>query len=88
MKTDSKEVERGSFMRGSAGKLCFGEKERCKVWKDYMEKITNEENDLHHNVEGDAVEGPAVCVSREEVKQALNENRKSLGTITSMIGVD
>ena len=40
-----------------------------------MEGIINEENDLDHNVEGDAVEGPVVCVSREEVLQALNEKR-------------
>ena len=33
----------------------------------------NEENDWDRNVEGDAVEGPVVCVSREEVHQALNE---------------
>ena len=33
----------------------------------------SEENDLDHNVEGDAVEGPVVCVGREEVLQALNE---------------
>ena len=33
----------------------------------------NEENILDHIVEGDAVEGPVVCVSREEVLQALNE---------------
>ena len=46
---------------------------RSKVWKEYMEKIMNEENDWDHNVEGDAVEGRADCVSREEVVQALNE---------------
>ena len=62
-------------MRGSDGKLCFSEKERGKVCKDYMERIINEENGWDH-VEGDAVEGPVVCVSREEVLQALNENRK------------
>ena len=33
----------------------------------------NEENDLDHDVEGDAEEGSVVCVSREEVLQALNE---------------
>ena len=54
-------------MRGGDGKLCFSEKERGKVWKDYMERIMNEENDLDCNVEGDAVEGPVVCVGREEV---------------------
>ena len=33
----------------------------------------NEENDLYHNVDGDAVGGPVVCVGREkEVLQALN----------------
>ena len=54
-------------------KSCFSEKERCKVWKDYKERIINEENHWDHSVEGDAVEGPVVCVSREEVLQALNE---------------
>ena len=62
-------------MRGSDGKLCFSEKERGKVWKDYMEMIINEENNLDRNVGGDAVESTVVCLSREEVLQALNENR-------------
>ena len=38
-----------------------------------MEGIMNEENDWDHNVEGDAVEGPVVCISREEVLQVLSE---------------
>ena len=59
--TYSKEVEGGRCMRGSDGKLCFSEKERGNVWKDYMERIVNEENDWDQNVEGDAVLGPAVC---------------------------
>ena len=37
-----------------------------------MERIMNEENDWDHNVEADSVEGPVVCVSREDVLQALN----------------
>ena len=57
-------------MRGSNGKQCFSKKERGKVWKDYMERIMNEENDWDRNVEGDAVEDPIVCVSREKVLQA------------------
>ena len=45
-------------------------------WKEVISGLygkNNEENDWYHNVEGDAVEGPVVCVSREEVLQALNE---------------
>ena len=87
LKTDSKEVKSGRCMRGSDGKLCFSEKERHKVWKDYMKRIMNEENDWDHNLEGDAI-GQVFCVSREEVLQALNENSKSTLTIRSIIGVD
>ena len=50
LKIDSKEVEGGRCMRGSDGKLCFSEKERGKVWKDYMERIMKEKNDWDHNV--------------------------------------
>ena len=63
LKTDSKEVEGGSCIRGMDEKLCFSEKERGKVGKDYMERIMSEENDWDHDVEVEAVEGPVVCVS-------------------------
>ena len=73
LKTDSKEVQLVRCMIGCDGKLCYSEKEIGKVWKCYMERIMNEENDWEQNVEGDAVEGPVVYVSREEVLQAINE---------------
>ena len=73
LETDSEKLEVGRCMSGSDGRLCLSEKERGKVWTDYMESIMNEENDWDHNVEGVAVEGPVVCVSREEVLQVLNE---------------
>ena len=60
-------------MRGSDEKLCINEKERGKILKDYMERFMNEENVWDSNVEGDEVEGPVACVSREEVFQALHE---------------
>ena len=75
-------------MRGSDGKRCFLEKERGILWKDYIERIMNEENDWDCNVEGDAVEGPVVFVSREELLLALNEIRKIPWTFRSIIGVD
>ena len=53
-----------------------------------MERIMNEENDWDHNVEGDAVEGPIVWVGREDVLQALYENRKSPWTFRSITRVD
>ena len=55
-------------MRESDGKLFFSEKERVKIWKDFMGSIMNEENHWDHNMEADVV-GPVVCVSREEVSR-------------------
>ena len=88
LKTDSKEDEGGRGMRGSDEKLCFSEKESGEVWKDYMERIMNEDNYWNCNVEVDTVEGPVVSVCREEVLQALNVNRKSPWTFRSITRVD
>ena len=69
LKTDSKEVGGGRCMRGSDGELPFRALERGKVWKDYIERIINEENDWDHNVEGDAIEGH---VSRQVMVHTIN----------------
>ena len=90
LKTDSKEVDSGRCMSRCDGKLCFSEKKRGKVLKDYMERIMNEEHDLDHNVEGEAVEGPVVCVSGEEVLQALSEMKtgEDPGPFNSAVVID
>ena len=75
-------------MRGSDGRLCFSEKGRGKIWKDYVVRIMNEENDSDHNVEGDAVEGPVVCVSGEEVFQALNEMKTGKALVPSVVSLE
>ena len=64
-------------MKGSDGKLYFSEKERVRVRVDYIENTANEENDWDHHVEGDAVECPVVCVSRDHVVQVLNEMKSN-----------
>ena len=46
---------------------CFGEKDGGRVWKDYVERIKNAEDNWEHNVEGDAVEGPLDFLSRDKV---------------------
>ena len=73
LKNESKEFEGRRCMRASDEMLCFSDKERGIVWKDYMKRIMNEVYDWDRNVEGDAVECPVVCVGREKVQQALNE---------------
>ena len=88
LKTDINEVEGKRCMRGSDGRLCFSEKERGKVWKDYMEGIINEENDWDHNVKVDAVESPVVCVCREEVLPALNVIKTGKAPVSSDVSLE
>ena len=52
-----------------------------------MERIMNIENGLYHNVEGEIVEDPVVCVSREEVLQALNEMKTGRGPGSSEVSL-
>ena len=47
----------------------------------------NEENDWDR-VEGDAVDGPIVCVSREDVLQALNEMKTGKGPGPSEVSLE
>ena len=67
--TGSNEVERGRCMRGSDGRLRFSEKKRGKVYEDW-----------DHNVGGDAVESSVVCVSRDDVVQALCEMKTGIAS--------
>ena len=74
-------------MRESDGKLCFSEKETGKVFKEYIERIMNEENHWDH-VEGDAKEGPVDCVSREFVLKELNEMKTGKAPGTSEVSLE
>ena len=62
--------------------------ERGNVWRDNIERIMNEENDWDHNMEGDAVQGPVVCGSREVVFQALNEIKTATAPGTSDVSLE
>ena len=53
--------------------MCLIENEVVNVWKDYIIRIMNEENDCDRSVEGDAVEGPVDCVCRDEEVQSYDE---------------
>ena len=50
-------------MRERGEKMSFSDNEKGKVWKDYMERIMNEENESDHNVEN-VIKRPIVLESR------------------------
>ena len=45
--------------------------EKIKVWKEYEEKLLNEENDWSKSLEITKVEGPCEQVSTEDVMEAF-----------------
>ena len=55
---------------GKDGKLKVTLQEKIKVWKEYEEKLLNEENDWNKNIEITKVEGPCEQVSTD-VMEAL-----------------
>ena len=48
----------------------------------------NEENNWDHNAEGDKVQGPIVCVSREKMPQALNEMKTEKASGLSEVSLE
>ena len=45
-------------------------------WKEYMEKLMNEENEWDHKISAGVKEGPAVCVRMAEVRAVLKKMKR------------
>ena len=73
MKRDGKDVEGGKWIKGRDGRIGFSQEDRCKIWKEDMERIMNEENAWDHKVDAAMVEGPVEKVSCEEVREAIRK---------------
>jgi hypothetical protein len=82
---DNKDFEGNGCVRDRSGKLCMGERERAKVWKEHMEKVMNEENEWDGVVDVDVVHGPIDRVTMEEVMTAIKAMK--LGKATGVSGV-
>jgi len=51
--------------------VIVGEKGIKDSWKEYMEKLMNEENEWDHRIVATVKEGPADCIRLDEVAAAL-----------------
>ena len=78
---DKKDVVGNACVLDKFGKLCVGESERARAWKQHMESVMNEENEWDGNVEADVVHGPMNRVTEEEVRIAITamKLRKAAG---------
>ena len=60
-------------LKGVSGKVIVDEKGIKDSWKEYMEKVTNEENEWDHGISAEVKEGPADCIRIGEVAAALKK---------------
>ena len=68
-------------MKGDNGELLVSEEQVSDRWREYFEKLLNEENEWNDDLSAEYVEGPADMISKEEVRQAIQDLkvRKAVG---------
>ena len=72
MSKERLDVAGPTCMKDENGNIVFGEGVR-EVWKRYMEKLMNEENDWDGEVNCDVVQGPMCMFSENEITEALKK---------------
>ena len=56
-----------------SGKVIVDDKGIKDSWKEYMEKLMNEENEWDHKISAEVKEGPADCIRMAEVSAVLKK---------------
>jgi len=77
-------------IKGASGKVIVDDKGIKNLWKEYMEKLMNEENEWDHKISAEVKEGPADCIRMAEVRAVMKKmkrhNAEGLsGLVTEMI---
>ena len=57
-------------IKGASGKVIIDDKGIKDSWKEYMEKLMNEENECYRKLSAEVKEGPADCIRMDEVRAA------------------
>jgi len=60
-------------LKGVSGKVIVNEKGIKDSWKEYMEKLMNEENEWDHRISAATKEGPGDCIRIVEVAATLKK---------------
>ena len=72
MVKERQDITGSNCLKGVSGKVIVDEKGIKDSWKEYMEKLMNEENEWDHSISTTVKQGPADCIRMDEVAAALN----------------
>jgi len=64
-------------IKGASGKVIVDDKGIKDSWKEYMEKLMNEENEWDHKISAEVKEGPADCIRKAEVRAVLKKMKRN-----------
>jgi len=62
--------------KGASGKVIVDDKLIKDSWKEYMEKLMNEENEWDHKISARVKEGPADCTRMAKVRAVLKKMKR------------
>ena len=68
------DITGSNCLKGVSGKVIVDEKGIKNSWKEYMEKLMNEENEWDHGISAEVKEGPADCIRIDAVVAALKKD--------------
>jgi len=77
-------------IKGATGKVIVYDKGIKDSWKEYKEKLMNEENEWDHKISAEVKEGPADCIRMAKVRAVLKKMKSHKapglsGLVTEMI---
>jgi len=63
-------------IKGASGKEIVDDKGIKDLWKEYTEKLMNEENEQDRNISAEVKEGPADCIRMAKVRAVLKKMKR------------
>ena len=63
-------------VKGASWKVIVDDKGIKDSWKEYMDKLMNEENEWDHKISAGVKEGPADCIRIDEVRAVLKKMKR------------
>jgi len=88
MLKDRQDISGVNCLKDAQGKLVVDEEKVKDTWKQYMEKLMNEENTWDNNTASQRKEGPCCRINQDEVRKALRSMRKNKAPGLSGITVE
>ena len=86
MSKKNQDVTSVNCLKNADGDIVVGEENLLGIWKDYMEKLLNEENEWDGTCNSDKCEGPLAEISIDEVRKAVHDGKQGkLGGISEVV---